>query len=352
MFDNDGPSRRNVLKGTAGLGALSLAGCLGGGGGGSGNEPVDLTVGSSSSGSSTYGNSQAIQRVVSENSDYLNFITQDAGGDPQSIRLYADGEINSYSAGNYIMNQALNETGPFGDDPVSEFPQLGFGHLSLNLYWMALEDSDIQTTDDLPGRDVYCLPAGWGLRAMTEEMYGAAGLWEGLEENVVNVETGQAASALAEGRAEAFIVYTSNYTQLPSWAAEIDSRVDVRPIEMTDPYVQAAQDFSGAGYEEVDEIGGWEQDVQGDFPKHTWTETYPYYFSPDISAQAVYDLMEICHNNYESMQEANPTILDWSDPSNFTFALAHTDEIPIHPGAADWYEDNDVWDDSWTRGDE
>jgi len=99
MFDNDGPSRRNVLKGTAGLGALSLAGCLGGGGGGSGNEPVDLTVGSSSSGSSTYGNSQAIQRVVSENSDYLNFITQDAGGDPQSIRLYADGEINSYSAG-------------------------------------------------------------------------------------------------------------------------------------------------------------------------------------------------------------------------------------------------------------
>jgi len=41
--------------------------------------------------------------------------------------------------------------------------------------------------------------------------------------------------------------------------------------------------------------------------------------------------MEICHNNYESMQEANPTILDWSDPSNFTFALVHTDEIPIHP---------------------
>jgi len=188
---------------------------------------------------------------------------------------------------------------------------------------------------------------------MTEEMYGEAGLWEGLEENVVNVETSQAASALDEGRAEAFIVYTSNYSQLPSWATEIDSRVSVRAIEMTDDYVQASQDFAGAGYEEVDEIGGWEQDVQGgDFPKHTWTETYPYYFSPDISADAVYDLMEICHNNYESMQEANPTILDWSDPSNFTFALVHTDEIPIHPGAADWYEENDVWDDSWTRGDE
>jgi len=116
---------------------------------------------------------------------------------------------------------------------------------------------------------------------MTEEMYGEAGLWEGLEENVVNVETSQGQPALDEGRAEAFIVYTSNYSQLPSWATEIDSRVSVRAIEMTDDYVQASQDFAGAGYEEVDEIGGWEQDVQGgDFPKHTWTETYPYYFSP------------------------------------------------------------------------
>lgn len=355
MFDNGRHTRRHVLRGTAGIGALALAGCLGEMGGGSGGqEPVDLTVGSSSSGSSTYGNSQAIQRVVSQQSDYLNFITQDAGGDPQSIRLYADGEINSYSAGNYIMNQALTETGPFSPpDNVSEFPQLGFGHLSLNLYWMALEDSDIQTTADLPGRNIYALPAGWGLRAMTEEMYGNAGLWEGLSENVVNTATTQAASALEEGRVEAFVTYTSNFTQLPSWATEIDSRVSVRAIEMTDEYVAAAQDFTGAGYQEVDQIGGWEQDVQGDnFPKHTWTETYPYYFSPDISADAVYDLMEICHNNYESMQEANPTILDWSDPSNFTFALVHTDEIPIHPGAADWYEENDVWNDSWTRGDE
>jgi len=113
------------------------------------------------------------------------------------------------------MNQALNETGPFGDDPVSEFPNSALVTSRSTSTGWRFEDSDIETTDDLPGRDVYCLPAGWGLRAMTEEMYGAAGLWEGLEENVVNVETGQAASALAEGRAEAFIVYTSNYTQLP-----------------------------------------------------------------------------------------------------------------------------------------
>lgn len=354
MSNKGRATRRDALKTAAGLGILGLAGCTDIFSGGGGGDTVDMTVGSSSSGSSTYGNSQAIQRVVSQQSDSINFITQDAGGDPQSIRLYADEEINSYSAGNYIMNQALTETGPFSPpDNVSTYPQLGFGHLSLNLYWMAVEDSDITTTDDLPGRNIYALPAGWGLRAMTEEMYGEAGLWEGLSENVVNVETDQAASAIEEGRVEAFIVYTSNFTQLPSWASEIDSRASVRAIEMTDEYVQAAQDFTGAGYQEVDEIGGWEQDVQGgDFPKHTWTETYPYYFSPDIPADAVYELMEICNNNYESMQEANPTILDWSDPENFTFALVHTDEIPIHPGAADWYEENDVWDDSWTRGDE
>lgn len=349
MANNGNQSRRDVLKGTAGLGAITLAGCLGGD-----DDTVDLTVGSSSSGSSTYGNSQAIQRVVSNESDYVNFITQDAGGDPQSMRLFEDDELNSYSAGNYILNQALEQTGPFAEpDNIENFPQHGFGHLSLNLYWMALEDSDIETTDDLFGRAIYALPAGWGLRAMTEEMYGNAGLWDDLEEGVVNFETTEAASALEEGRVEAFVTYSSNYDQLPSWATEIDSRVDVRPIEMTDDFVDAAQDFGGAGYEEVDEIGGWNQDVQGgDFPKHTWTETYPYLFGSEVPADAVYELMEICHNHYQSMQDANPTILDWDDPENFTFALTHTDDVPIHPGAADWYEDNDVWDDSWTRGDE
>ena len=391
MSDNNRQRRRDVLKGLTGIGVVGLAGCAGGngnggngnggngngnggngngngnGGNGNGNgdggngdgngdggtpDAVDLAVGSSSSGSSTYGNSQAIQRVVSQQSNYLNFITQDVGGDPQSIRLYADGQINAYSAGNYIMNQALTDTGPFAEESVDTFPQLGFSHLSLNLYWMTLESTDIESTADLAGRNVYALPASWGLRAMTEEMYGNAGLWEGLSENVVNIETTQVASALEEGRIEAFIVYTSNFSQLPSWATEIDSRVSVEAIEMTDEYVQAAQDFAGAGYQELDEIGGWEQDVQGgDFPKHTWTETYPYYFSPDVPAQAVYDLLDICYNNYESMQEANPTILDYSDTDNFTFAFAHTDEIPVHPGAADWLQENDAWNDDWTRGD-
>ncbi len=350
MHGNGRVSRRDALRATAGLGVVGLAGCLDMLGG----DSVDMTVGSSSSGSSTYGNSQAIQRVVDEHSDSVSFITQDAGGDPQSIRLYADDELNSYSAGNYILNQALTSSGPFEEpDDVDTFPQHGFSHLSLNLYWMALEDSDIETTDDLFGEDIYALPAGWGLRAMTEEMYGDAGLWEELEEGVVNFETSEAASALEEGRVEAFVTYTSNFTELPSWAVEVDARNDVRLLEQTDEFVQAAEEFAGAGYDEMDEVGGWDQEIGGeDFPNHTWTETYPYLFSPDIPADALYEVMDICHNHYESMQEANPTILDYGDPENLSFALVHTDEVPVHPGAADWYEEHGVWDDSWTRGDE
>lgn len=361
MFDNDRQRRRDVLKTLTGAGVVGLAGCTGGGDGGSDSsgggdeggspDPVDLSVGSSSSGSSTYGNSQAIQRVVSEQSDYLSFITQDVGGDPQAMRLYADGEINAYSAGNYIMNQALNDIGPFADESIDTFPQMGFSHLSLNLYWMTLESTDIESTADLAGRNVYALPASWGLRAMTEEMYGNAGLWEGLSENVVNIETTQVASALEEGRIEAFIVYTSNFDQLPSWCTEIDSRASVEAIEFSDEYVQAAQEFAGAGYSEVDAIGGWEQDVQGgSFPKHTWTETYPYYFSPDVSEQAIYDLLEVVNNNYQSMQEAEPTILDYSDTDNITFAFTHTDEIPVHAGAVRWLKENDAWNDDWMEG--
>ncbi len=347
MRDSIRLNRRDALKATAGLGVVGMAGCLGD------DDTVDINVGSSSSGSSTYGNSQAIQRIVDRESDNVNFITVDAGGDPQSIRLYADDELNAYSAGNYILNQAINDSGPFADEPVDEYPQLGFSHLSLNLYWLALEDSDIETTDDLFGADLYALPAGWGLRAMTEEMYGNAGLWDDLEPGVVNFETSEAASALDEGRVEALIVYTSNFTQLPSWAQEVDARNDLKQVEMTDEFVQAAQDFAGAGYDEMDDIeAAWNQDLQSDgITNHSWTETYPYLFDPEIPADIIYEVMDICHNNVDDLQDANPTILDWTDPDNFTFAYGHPDEFDVHPGAADWLEDNGAWDDSWTRGD-
>lgn len=347
MFDSDKVSRRDALKATAGLSVVGMAGCLG-----DGDDVVDLNVGSSSSGSSTYGNSQAIQRIVDRESDDVNFITVDAGGDPQSIRLYADDELNAYSAGNYILNQAFNDEGPFEDEPVDEYPVHGFSHLSLNLYWLALEDSDIETTDDLFGADIYALPAGWGLRAMTEEMYGNAGLWEDLEPGVVNFETSEAASALEEGRVEAFITYTSNFTQLPAWAEEVDARNDLKQVEMTDEFVQAAQDFAGAGYDEMDDIeAAWNQDLQADAPGHSWTETYPYLFDPAVPDEAIYEVMDICHNNVADLQDANPTILDYEDPDNFTFAFTHTDQIDVHPGAADWLEDNGGWDDSWSRAD-
>jgi len=138
-------------------------------------------------------------------------------------------------------------------------------------------------------------PRCWDYIAMTEEMYGEAGLWEGLEENVVNVGNEPSGQRTRRGRAEAFIVYTSNYSQLPSWATEIDSRVSVRAIEMTDDYVQASQDFAGAGYEEVDEIGGgWGRTFRAVTSREAHVDgDLPYYFSPDISADAVYDLMEI-----------------------------------------------------------
>nr|WP_275039993.1 TAXI family TRAP transporter solute-binding subunit [Natrialba hulunbeirensis] len=347
MSCKDGVSRRDALKLAGGVGLVGLAGCLGDG------DQTDITVGSSSSGSTTYDNSQAIQRVVSEQSDSINFITQDAGGDPQSMRLYADDELNAYSTGNFILNQALTDSGPFEEpDNIDTFPLHGFSHLSLNLYWVALEDSGIETTDDLFGADIYALPAGWGLRDLTEQMYGEVGLWEELEEGVVNFETSEAASAMEEGRVDAAVVYTSNYDALPAWAVEVDARNDIQMVEMTDEFAEAANEFAGAGYEELDEApGGWDQDVDiGADSYPTWTETYPYMFDPDISDEVVYDLMEICHEHYQSMQDAQPAILDYSDPENFTFALTHTDEVGVHPGAADWYEDNGVWNDDWTRG--
>ncbi|MWV65595.1 TRAP transporter substrate-binding protein [Halorubrum sp. JWXQ-INN 858] len=370
-MSNKFPSRRRFLQGTAGVGAIGLAGCTGddgdddggnGGGGGGGDDDggsgddggdgddvVNMRVGSSTQGSTVFQTSQAVQRVLREQSDTVRWDTQTTGGDPASIRIYNEGDLEAYGLTNFTQRQALNSEGPFDGEEL-DTPYQGFTYFVRDDFFWAVDGSGIETTDDMLGESFHMLQPGWGTREMFEEIMitgGGEDLLEQLRENVVNVDVGDVAGAVEEGNITCGIGYGANEVNLPSWFAEVDARSDIHLVEVTDQFREVFEESPLAPYFEKEPYG-FTQDV-GD-TLQGWQLLFQYFFSPDVSADAVYEVLQIAHDHYESVQEGQPAFLPYGEnPEHFVTAM-EPDFIPVHPGAADFYEDNDLWDDSWDRG--
>lgn len=366
-------SRRRFLKGTAGLGMIGLAGCSGNGngdggdgdadggdggggdggdgdsdGGDGGQETVNMRIGSSTEGSTVFQTSQAFQRVLRNESDYVRWDTQTTGGDPASIRVYDDGGLEGYGLTNYIVRKAMEGAAPFEQE--REVPYQCFSYFVRDDFFVALDGTGIETTDDMLGKNVYLLQPGWGTRAMfMEVMDEDPELKEQLTENVVNIDTADVAGAVEEGRIDAILAYGANEVNLPSWFAEVDARADLHTVEVSDQFRNVFESSPLVPYFEKEPYG-FSQDVGDQI--QGYQILFQYYISPEVPNDAVYEMLEIARDHYESVQEGQPAFFPYGeDPSYFMQSLESEGVPPVHPGAAEFYKDNDVWDDDLEIGD-
>lgn len=332
-------SRRTFLT-AAGAGTVSaLAGCSDSLSGGD-----TITIGTASQGSSTFAAAQALQRAVSEHSDDLTLDAQVTDGFVSNVRLFDSGEMDAIGLDNYTANQAHNDQGPYEEDHVESVPMQGFSFLELHIYPMAVDGSGIETTDDLPGTDFWPIQAGFATRLLTEDVLKQAGMWDNL--NIAEFGTGAVAGSIEEGDIEAFAADADNYVDIPGYLTEVDTRADVHAVEVTDDFADAIKATRGIGYAEIEPYG-WEQDIKADMLR-TWTLDGQFRFGSDIDPDQLYELMRVSHEHVETVQESDPTYLDHSNLETMTAAI--NDEEPIHPGAADFYKDQGVWNDDWIEG--
>jgi len=347
---NDGKSRRDVLKGAATLGVISAAGCMDSIGGGGDGDSYQVVIGGTSSGSSTQQAGQALARAASQHSDILNVSVQVTDGWTANLYEFDSGNISSIGVDNNSLSKAMNEEGPFADDPVDSLPMQGFVFTNLEIYWIAMEDSGIESTADLAdgGYTIYPIQPGFGTRLLTEEVIREAGLWEPNE--ILNLDTSDIPGAVEEGRADALCIYGANGAELSSWVQEVDVRSNgaLNIIEVDDNFEQAIDSVPGAIKKEIEPYG-WEQDVTGITDTTlSWVLAGQWAFGPDVPAEATQEIARLSAEHHETIRESDPTALDHSGVESMTEAVIP--ELEIHPGVADYWEENDVWNDEWQRG--
>ncbi|SDR35508.1 substrate-binding domain-containing protein [Natronobacterium texcoconense] len=346
MPGNGTQGRRNFLKGAAAMGVVGVAGCLGD------DDGHTITIAGTASGSSTQAAGQALARAAQEHSDELSVDVQVTEGWTANLYEYDEDEFSTIGVDNNSWAAALNGEEDFADNPVDDLPMQGFLFTSLEMHWVAMDGSGIESTADLRdgGYTIYPIEPGFGTRLLTEQLLREDGIWD--ENDINNEDTDDIPGAVEEGRVDALALYGSNGVDLSGWCQEVDVRSggDLYAIEADDQFVESIESMDGASHVRKEPYG-YEQDVTSELGVDEvdfWALQGQWAFGPDVHPDAVYEMLRVAHEHHDTMRESDPTTLDYDDPAVMTDAVM--EDVDVHPGAAEFFQDNDVWDDSWSVG--
>jgi len=336
-------SRRDLIKAGTAAGLVGVSGCL------SGGNRTDLSV-AVVQGAAATALLSSLQRVVSNESDTVRMVVEETPGVPANLRLYDNGDVDAVTMTNYGAIQAQDSEGPFENQPIDTLPQQGIGIAQYHMHWITSTESNIQTTDDLGGSNVFPLPAGWSFRQMIEELHEVEGTWADIAPNVANLAPGDVADAFSEGRISAALAYTTNLSGVPGFYSEVDARIDIEFVEASDSWIQAAKDYERADYVEAELAPLYEQDM-GDF------DTVPSIaaglqlaFGEDVPDEVSYEIARISHEFVDDIKEGQSNYPDHGNLDMMTSMYLPTDyQLPIHGGVADFLEENNHWNEEWER---
>lgn len=324
---------------------VGLAGCLSG----DDDDTINIVIGGTPNGSSTMAAGQAYARAANKHSDIIDITVQETDGWVANLYEYNDEQIPAMGVDNNSLSKAIANEGPFADNPVDRLPQQGFRFTALEMHWVALEGTGIESTEDLRegGYTIYPIQPGFGSRLLTEEIIRDAGLWD--QNEILNVDVSDIPGAVEEDRVDALCLYGPNGIELSGWCQEVDVRSDGRLhlLEVGDEFRQIIEDHPGAILQEY-EAYGYEQDVT----KVTdtivsWGLPGQWAFDPEIPAEATNEMARLALEHEDTIRESDPATLDYS-PDVMTQTVL--EDLEVHEGIADFFDEHDVWDDSWERG--
>ncbi|WP_416841310.1 TAXI family TRAP transporter solute-binding subunit [Haloferax sp. DFSO52] len=366
---DDKIQRRKFLYGAATAGVAGLAGCTGSSGGsedsgsdggsdggsdsedsgsdGGSDSNLSLRVGTSGGGTKNVG--LAVERAVSQHSDSLDYATVESPGYVGTIYRMEQDQFNGGITDNNSLNKALNDTGSFEEKSVDEIPYFGFMAFPYSIYIVARDGTGIETFDDLAGKNVYPAQPGYSTRATTLDVWSQEPTKEIYDQmNIQNMGVSDAPGAMEEGRIDAAIAYGTPGAGYTGWVTEYDARIDVHYVEPTDALKESASMYAGAGSSTV-AIEDWsmQQDIGTD-EVFTWDLEVNYTFTPEANPDAVYELCRVVDEHNDAVNEAEEQFMDFESTSDMLKSARSN--IPVHQGAAQYYKDNDAWDDSLTVG--
>ncbi|RNL86181.1 TAXI family TRAP transporter solute-binding subunit [Halostreptopolyspora alba] len=302
-------------------GAVALAGCNASGGN-------NLTLATGSTGGTYYPLGGEIAQLWSNNIEDVNVSTQASGASVENMQLLDQGENEVVMAINGVAASAVESTGDFEDESLSEpgeVRMLGnvYGEV---LQLVATEESGIESVEDLEGHRVDVGPAGSGTEVAARQVLDAYGLGSGdIEED--QSDFGDAANKLSDGQLDAaFAILAAPAASIQEVATSTDiTLVDIsgEPAEqlMADDESYGSLEIEGGTYEGVDESAT------------TLTNWATMYVKSDMDEDLAYNLTKEMYEGADDIEH------DVGEQVQLDTAIDSPGPVELHPGAERYYEE-------------
>ncbi|WP_129114942.1 TAXI family TRAP transporter solute-binding subunit [Halegenticoccus tardaugens] len=339
-------NRRGFLRAagaTAGL--ATVAGCLGEGSGGDGGDggPTDLVMKTASETTAAYAMSQGIAAVVNENSETVRVDARPSEGTNVNVGELEREEIQIAYIQNWTADKLREKKPPFDD--FSFQPNQVFHLYDLAWFFCTANDGWESVADIEEKSRVSPTPSGSGTAEMLEHALGY--VTESYDR--ISIDYGEQASAMNEGRLDVGAGTFVNLSVEPGWLQEMKGTVDLRLLDFPDDAVSKMREDPAILITDIETA---EFDDYAYAPETLRTPFLAYNFvvRNDLGYDAVYDLLSTMYEHREKL-EGNHSLLKGLEDGEFWLENAY-EGVPFHPAAADFYEEQGLWKDELTRGNE
>ncbi|PSL50956.1 hypothetical protein B0H94_102233 [Salsuginibacillus halophilus] len=296
-------------------------------------EVTDMQLGTGSTGGTYYPLGNEMATVMNDNVDYDDFSVSavSTGASVENLASIGQGDLQLGMSVHLPALDAYNGEADFDGNPVDNFGFMGHIYPEV-MQIVALEDSGIESIEDLEGADVAIGPDGSGTQEAARIILEAYGLEEG-DYNEYAEGFGDAANRMQNGNLDA----SFGLLGLPNTTIEEDlgSQRDITLLSVDEEELTDIEENSG--YEgmtiEADDYSFLDEDVEA---------VTAYAILVGSTDQIGEDLgYEIVKGLYENTDEVSHQQGEAMDMENI---MNGSNDLPLHPGAERFFEEEGLLD--------
>lgn len=332
-------NRRQVLKTLGASGMVASAGCLGGGEGG-GNQ---FTLISGPEGVLLYGVGSSMSATLRQHSDYVVNVQGGPSGQAMAELVQGNNELAAASA--YLVQNTVEGKGRWEDIPIDHEPMQLMTMMDQRTAAVTKTNTDIQNYEDLGGTQVGLGPAGASYNDPWKEAINT--ITDGGEIEFTPTEASQEASAISADRVDAQVIPIHVNRLNPSHVNPVYVENDVRLLSYTEENANTVREEVGIGVDATpnDELPDNIAEFTSDPETFLTRSRYSLLGSDQISTDAAYEMMTALWENNGHFVEGHAGAQVFSELEYWLTTIVP--EIPVHPGAAEFFQEHDVWSDEY-----
>jgi TRAP transporter TAXI family solute receptor len=293
-----------------------------------------FTWGSSSLGSQGYVIIEALASTANKFVDFKNSSLSTAGG-AENMVLIEQKEIDFGQATSSDLFNAYHGQKPY--DKKLEFAQVfAYGYWSLPI--LVLEDSKIQTVEDLKGKKLSVGTAGGASASIIKQVLDEYGIGNDVE--YVYLNSKESANALGQGQVDAVALWHMAGKLAHSSLQELALTNKFRPIKFNEEILnRLSKENEGI------QITVTSKDAFDFYKEDTIAPgiTGMLVTRPDQDEEKVYQLVKALYEHSDEVQKIGPELgyfkLDYA-------VKGLVPNYPVHPGAARYFKEVGIWKDN------